>query len=101
MKPTDAKSKLDTQKVFELLGLALVAARDGFKAQAEALATITVTSRFAERLERSVDLVDYATAALAAELGGTVFPGAGGAPSAELTEKADVWIRRGKRDVIR
>jgi hypothetical protein len=92
--------KIDVQKTVEILGLALVAIRESLAAQSEALKLHVLTVRFAETLQRNVDLLDFSTSALAAELGGSRFPGAGGTPSQELLARAETWIHRGKQDSL-
>jgi hypothetical protein len=54
-------------------------------------------ARVAERIDAQLAALDYVTASVAALQGGSVIPGAGGAPDPAVVEAAARWNRRGRQ----
>jgi len=87
----------------EAMALAIVATRNALQGYIESLRVNPSTASFAGQLQANVDLVDYATAALAAELGwsiGVSDSGSGSGASIPDTtmKRARHWVSRGKKD---
>lgn len=82
----------------EVMTVALVAVRDALQCQARALRSIPGTTRFADEIDKNVDAIDFATAALASQVGFPTYAGGGGAVSPDVAAKVATWVSRGKRD---
>jgi hypothetical protein len=89
-----------SKRNLELLTLGLIALRDGLAAQAESLQFNPATKQAGDALQKQVDRVDYATTALAGELGWSIVPGSGANVGPALAEAAARWIGRKKQDPI-
>jgi hypothetical protein len=95
--PTSVEKKLNAS---ELLTLAVITVREALQGQVRALRANPATLRFADEIQRSVETLDLATAALAAQVGWPTFPGAGGSVPPEVASKSAAWIARGKKDPL-
>jgi hypothetical protein len=89
--------KSNTYEQVKLLAFAVTQMREALTAVAELHRADPSRLRFVVAIDHCVAHIDYATASLAAQTDGTVYPGGGGVADPAITAASDNWRKRGRQ----